>query len=209
MKIISMREGFCANHSADDYVFISSRKLSQQEIKKAERLWLKETRKQGYGEEETIGVGEYGFSHNSWYPFLEDLEDEFMEKLFDIEIKSYELGGRDKIKFGYDYDEELYKRLTMCSGYGEDGRISVSKKGKRIILELNFYIDTYDVFEDRGLFYKFLERVREDILKGDLTVLRCIGEFYSIKAEVSWKEPGEPTERAILFKKMLREEEEW
>ncbi|MEW6680925.1 MAG: hypothetical protein AB1297_07935, partial [bacterium] len=60
MKIISTAEGFCANHSAADYVFISSRKLSNQEIKKAERLWLKETRKQGYGEEERIGVGEYG-----------------------------------------------------------------------------------------------------------------------------------------------------
>lgn len=210
MKIISIKKDFCSNHSAADYTFISLRKLNDKEKKEVERLWKKKTESG-----EIICVGEDGFSHESWELFLDNLEDELLEKFFNIEIKRHEILGGESIKFSYDYDEELYKKLEIFEGQGKNfSYIDVKKTEKGVILEIRFYIDPYKVFkiekidEFYKLLYEFIKRIREDILKGDFTPLRVISGFYSIKAKVDWKELGEPTERAMLLKKMLRIEEE-
>ncbi len=196
MKIVSVRHGFEADHSSSNYYFFALERLSKEQREAIAAL----TDRQPRGR--TLEFQYWGDYSMPW---------EWSEKLltmgYDILVsESYDWWA---VHLSLPYGQDLFERIGRYECDYDGNGINVRQVGERMIVYFGFSMDygaAYGAMGDDpfdGLADLF-EKIRDELLAGDLGALQAVYDVYGYEEEVEDEEAtGKLSESARTLRSII------
>lgn len=183
MRILSIRQGFDADHSSSTYEFFALSRLTPEQRAAVQNLT-------GESPQRHLRFHYWG----DWSDIPYEWRDKLLTLGYDILVsESYDWWA---VYLSLSHDPVLLEQLRQYECEHDGSGFDVRVVGERMILYFGMQLDygaTYDAFgEDlfEGLAYLF-ETVREELLAGDLSAAWAMYETYGGYPDVE-PEPVEP-----------------